>query len=226
MIPSSKIENHQPQALPLAIAVPVAVGSEQDDSILPSAPPMEYATMTNNINNEEEQTPLQMSAAFLYKGGKAPKNVVNVSVDSNVTEIPDKAFKDCNFLEFITFPLTLKTIGSSAFYGCSSLQSIDIPNSVTQVKRKAFTHSRLLSVTIPPSVTVISEETFAYCSSLANVTAEPNTLTDIQKRAFLGCFALESVEGISPTTRISRKAFTGCRELDPIPKGNYYGKSG
>jgi len=66
---SSKNENNQPQSLPLAVAVPVAVGSEQDDPIHTTF--VEYATM---INNEEEQTPLQMSA-MLYLQAMVQRNL-------------------------------------------------------------------------------------------------------------------------------------------------------
>ena len=49
-------------------------------------------------------------------------------------------------------------IGSSAFYGCTGLTSVIIPNSVTTIDGSAFCGcTGLTSVTIPNSVTTIGE---------------------------------------------------------------------
>ena len=63
----------------------------------------------------------------------------------------------------ITIPLSTKvndteysvtSVGYSAFFYCSSLTSITIPNSVTSIRHQAFSGcSGLTSITIPNSVT-------------------------------------------------------------------------
>lgn len=61
-------------------------------------------------------------------------------------------------------------IGDDAFYGCSGLTSVTIPNSVTSIGYCAFTNCRgLTSVTIPNSVTSIGSYAFEHCTSLQKV---------------------------------------------------------
>ena len=61
------------------------------------------------------------------------------------------------------------SIGYSAFYDCSSLTSVTIPNSVTSIGELAFAYcSSLTSVTIPSSVTSIGYGAFSGCSGLAD----------------------------------------------------------
>ena len=75
-------------------------------------------------------------------------------------------------------PNSVTSIGSYAFYGCSSLTSITIPNSVTTIGEDAFLEcSGLTSIEIPNSVTSIGKGTFCDCSDLTSVTI-PNSVTN------------------------------------------------
>ena len=61
-------------------------------------------------------------------------------------------------------------IGYRAFFGCSGLTSVSIPNSVISIGSEAFYNcSGLTSITIPPSVTRIGEDAFKKCISLTSV---------------------------------------------------------
>ena len=65
---------------------------------------------------------------------------------------------------------SVTSIGGSAFFNCSSLTSVTIPNSVTSIGDGAFYNcSGLTSVTIGNSVTSIGEEAFWGCSSLTDI---------------------------------------------------------
>ena len=79
------------------------------------------------------------------------------------------------------------SIGDNAFCGCSSLTSINIPNSVTSIGINAFAGcSALTSINIPNSVTSIGENAFAECSSLTSINI-PNSVTRIKSSVFSGC---------------------------------------
>ena len=68
-------------------------------------------------------------------------------------------------------PDSVKTIGKSAFNGCTGLTSITIPASVTSIDDNAFMNcASLTSITIPALVTSIGTDTFQGCTVLATAT--------------------------------------------------------
>ena len=85
------------------------------------------------------------------------------------------------------------SIGNSAFFNCSGLTSITIPNSVTSIGVDAFAYcSGLTSITIPNSVTSIGDDAFFDCSGLTAITI-PENVTSIGYRAFANCSGLTSI---------------------------------
>lgn len=73
-------------------------------------------------------------------------------------------FYGCRSLASIHLPDTVTTIGNSAFRGCSSLTSIHLPNSVTTIGGYAFGECCFLkSIHISDSVTKIGDDAFSCC---------------------------------------------------------------
>ncbi len=82
---------------------------------------------------------------------------------------------------------SVTSIGEYAFHYCSSLTSIDIPNSVTSIGEGAFSScSRLRRVVIPNSVTSIGKGAFNCCKGLTSIDI-PNSVTSIGEGAFWNC---------------------------------------
>ena len=99
-----------------------------------------------------------------------PSTVEHNNVTYSVTSIGDSAFFDCSSLTSLTIPNNVTSIGNYAFYRCSGLTSVSIPNSVTSIGEIAFAYcSGLTSVTIPNSVTYIGSYAFYDCSGLTSI---------------------------------------------------------
>ena len=128
-------------------------------------------------------------------GTATAKDIVIPSIynDLPVAAIGDTAFFDCTSLENITIPDSVTSIGGSAFFDCTSLENITIPDSVTYIGDYAFSLCEsLASITIPDSVTSIGEGAFLNCTSLENITI-PDSVTSIGEWAFSNCTSLKTV---------------------------------
>jgi hypothetical protein len=98
---------------------------------------------------------------------------------TGVTEIPYYAFYGCSNLSVITLPDNLTTIKSYAFCNCSSLSAIELPISLVYLYDDAFRScNSLTSVTIPKNVYAESSKiycsnTFSKCKNLTEIIVDP-----------------------------------------------------
>ena len=68
------------------------------------------------------------------------KSITRVTADmlEGVTNIRNVAFNSCTSLESVEIPNSVTSIGNRAFYSCSSLASVEIPNSVRSIGDYVF----------------------------------------------------------------------------------------
>ena len=106
-------------------------------------------------------------------GYQYASKITKVIIEEGVTSIGSSAFYNCSSLRSITIPDSVTSIGFHAFYNCSSLNSITIPDSVTSIGDGAFSWcSNLSSITIPDSVRSIGAYAFYNCSELKTIYIE------------------------------------------------------
>ena len=120
------------------------------------------------------------------------KGYGTIEFASEVTAIEERAFYKCTKLTSITIPNSVTSIGEYAFKGCSDLTSVSLGNSVTRIRVGAFAGSGLTSVTIPNSVTSIESAAFDGCSGLTSIKI-PNSVTYIGAGVFWGCKSITSI---------------------------------
>ena len=116
----------------------------------------------------------------------------------------------------VEYVLSSYGIGQSAFSGCTSLTSIDIPNGVTSIGSSAFTNcTSITSIDIPSGVTSIGSAMCHSCTSLTSCTIGSG-VTNIGQFAFSHCSSLTSIDIPSGVTSIGNYAFNGCSSLTSI----------
>ncbi len=133
-----------------------------------------------------------------------------------VTSVGDSAFYYCSGLTSITIPDSVTSIGMRAFFDCGGLTSVTIPNSVTSIGIHAFYYcSALTSITISDGVTSIGSFVFENCPALTSITI-PNSVTSIGYGAFVVCKSLTSVTIPNSVTSIGYGAFVVCKSLTSV----------
>lgn len=82
--------------------------------------------------------------------------------------------------------LPVTAIGADAFLNCSTIKTVEIPDTVTTIEARAFYGSGLTNIVIPDSVTSIGMFAFDYCNKLTDVTISCN-VKNISNGVFASC---------------------------------------
>ena len=149
------------------------------------------------------------------------ESIETVDIKPGVESIGYYAFFECSKLSNVVLPESLVSIDNNAFRGCSSLASITIPDSVTKIGDCAFDScSMLKDITLPAGLTCLEEAVLYCCTSLESVTI-PENVTCIESEAFFGCTALKNVAIPDSVTEICSAACHQCSALEcvTIPAG-------
>ena len=141
--------------------------------------------------------------------------LITVPYYSVAKTIGSSAFNGCSNLTSFTIPSSIKTIENGTFWNCFRLTSISIPNSVTSISGAFGNCSGLTSIILPNSVTYIGDNTFFGCTGLTSITI-PNSVTSIGEAAFEDCSLLLSINIPKSVTHIGSYAFYYCSGLMSI----------
>ena len=125
---------------------------------------------------------------------KAPREIKEYSVLPGTKVIGNLAFYNCSSLTSIKLPEGIKSIGTLAFHYCSTLTSIQLPDGINSIGNSAFDGCfSLTSIRLPEGINSIGADAFYRCSSLTSISL-PDGINSIGDRAFYWCNSLKSIE--------------------------------
>ena len=146
--------------------------------------------------------------------------VGSVDVQNGAETIDKYAFYECSKLTGINLPDSLTSIGFGAFNSCDVLTNITLPESLTSIGSHAFRYcSALRNITLPGSLTSIGSYAFDSCYALTDITL-PDSLTSIGSSAFYQCYALTDIVLPDSVTSVGVDAFAHCRSLITVSIGS------
>ena len=217
-----------------SFGIPLGWGQEILD--LKADSPMQVPSFNNQPKNQNQVnvnvTDVSLNDDVLKQWGFTDKNsiptVLNIpstykALFGNtyrIVKIDDEVFKGCDNLQSVTIPDTVTEIGKGAFEGCSSLQKVNISNTITKIGDRAFANCKLLNdIVLPNSLTDIGKSAFGGCFSLKSLVIS-NRVTKISEGLFGKCKSLVNINIPNGVTEIGDLAFAGCESLNSllIPK--------
>ena len=142
-------------------------------------------------------------------------------------EIPDYAFYGCSSIVALALPDCLTHIGNFGFYGCESLTYIDMGDApITSVGEWAFTNNKaLLELHLPATVTDMGFAMLEGCGALEELTI-PFVGGSTTENRYLGYLFGASdhtfTEGYLPASLMRVRVAEGCTE---IPDNAFFGCS-
>ena len=148
-----------------------------------------------------------------------------IKFDSEVTKIGYNAFYNCSSLKSVTIPDSVTTIEGYAFLYCSSLNKFNSKYAsedgrclIIDGTLHSFAPAGLSEYTIPSGITTIGIGAF-HSSNLTSVTI-PDSVTTIGNFAFYNCRSLTSIDIPNRVTTIGVSAFDNCSSLTSVTISN------
>ena len=151
-------------------------------------------------------------------------SIKNINIGYGITKLGNDLFEDCDNLESVYLPNSVTEIGDYAFsitepYAAVTrgLKEVTLPSNLKSIGKYAFQHTRLTTVTVPASVTTISDYVFADCGKLKTVRIDSVVMGSYM---FTYCKNLSSVTISKNCKTFGLYMFPYCEKLSTI---NYEG---
>ena len=152
------------------------------------------------------------AASHTLTEGFLPASLQSVELLPGCTAVPDNAFYECSRLREIILPDTVTSVGYRAFYRCAYPTAVTLPAGLTALSDEAFSGCVRLE-TADLSMLDTTDgwgiQTFRGCISLRSVTLSDSPSGRLPSGTFAGCTALEELRGAA-ALEPDASAFRGC----------------
>ncbi len=152
----------------------------------------------------------------------ATKECWVIKFDGDVTSVGFSAFYQCSNLTSVTIPDSVTSIGDEAFLLCSNLTSVSIPDNVTEIGGGAFYGCYKLQefdgkiASEDGRCLILNGVLHAFAPDGITEYTIPNGVTTIENSVFYGCDSLTSITISNSVTTIEDYAFANCSSLTSI----------
>lgn len=103
-----------------------------------------------------------------YKGNTYEvKSICSEDQEANMRYYP--GFLGCSTIESVYIPSTVTTIFNPAFLGCGNLKQIDIAEGLHEIDELVFMGCQIKNITLPSSLTSLHRFAFTGCSNLTQI---------------------------------------------------------
>ncbi len=152
----------------------------------------------------------------------APASLKTVTITGG-DKLDEMAFYGCNYVESVTLPASLTSVGVRAFYFCQALKSVDFGDNsnLLTIGEMAFESClKLQSVNFGKNSKLETIDDFAFdtCRAISDITL-PASLTKIGGRVFDGCTGLRNIVIPQNVTELGDGAFADCTLLSNVDFG-------
>lgn len=177
-----------------------------------------------NSSRSVNTDPLEWETSVLPSGNLMISRFVGVDNDEvivpnsingiSVTAIGSEAFDKCIGIKSIIVSEGIVEIQDGAFFGCTALEKVILPNSLVRlgsnglnVSKGVFEKTGLKQIVLPDGLTYIAPKAFKWCQQLRTMQL-PNSVVEICDESFFGCIALREVYLPNGLTSIGENAFS------------------
>ena len=133
-----------------------------------------------------------------------------------VTGLSDSCFEGCTTLESVVIPDSVTSISVRAFKDCSNLVSVELGKETERIYDYAFFGcTKLESITLPETIIYIEGDAFSDCTALTSITI-PKGVEELKEWTFYNCTSLESVVLSEGVIKVGGFCFVGCQALKSL----------
>ena len=152
---------------------------------------------------------------YMYMVDTKIKTMTSCEIKEGCRFVSARAFYECTSLTTITIPETVIKLGVESFKK-SALSTINLPSNLKSIGQKSFEECHnLTSIVIPDTVVELGSQTFNECENLTNVQLGKG-LTLLDSSLFSDCVSLTSLSIPKNITLIDLFAFSGCSSLTAL----------
>ena len=163
------------------------------------------------IPNQVNGTTVKSLQNYLFKNNKT---LQHIELPDTILDVGLGTFQNCSNLNFVKLPANITVLYEYTFKNCTALKSITLPNTLIEIRSDCFRNSGLESIDFPDSLTDIWLYTFAFCENLSTVNL--NKVEYIGDMAFQNCTNLTAIKLPETLKDFGQNVFGNCLLLEDI----------